>query len=52
MGDILGGKNADASLKRRAREAGIELLSDSKDSLFHTNFPTAKWLKRRKKLVQ
>ena len=49
VGDVLGGKRVGVSLKRRAKEAGVALLSDMEDSVFRSNPPPRKRSKRVKK---
>ena len=49
VGDVLGGKRVEASLKRRAKEAGVGLLFDMEDSVFRSNSSSRKRLKRIKK---
>ena len=40
VGDALGGKRVGASLKGRAKEAGVGFLSDMESSVFHFNRPS------------
>ena len=49
VGNVLGGKRVGASLKCRAKEAGVGLFSDMEDSVFHSNPPLRKHSKKVKK---